>query len=272
MVGLLRVLSKHEKTDEVFSLEDECVRMKTEMFEKIRKDKDTSRIKLVPFWHYWYVLESWSAIGDRAKRKWKAKEKEKEKTSKITISEEISYEFKKNEEYKNKIMEVIEKNLGKPTREFVESFIDVYGYLFFKLYRNYSPTGEYNIDEFIKKVGNIEKIKSGSPTPTNNHFCSFCNSSEYKLEPISVKYMNLLMPSYNEFPNSHWNCSADGIDMICSLCQFIIIHHHLAFTKIHDGSEIFINAPSFKLMYELNKLVKEIYSSKGKSKSVRKIL
>jgi CRISPR-associated protein Cst1 len=58
------------------------------------------------------------------------------------------------------------------------------------------------------------------------------------------------------------------------LCSFLIIHHHLAFTPLSDGSEIFINAPSFKVMYYLNKFAREVFGalSAEEMRSKRNIL
>ncbi|MCX7589989.1 MAG: type I-B CRISPR-associated protein Cas8b1/Cst1, partial [Patescibacteria group bacterium] len=77
-----------------------------------------------------------------------------------------------------------------------------------------------------------------------------------KISKLNMVHNKLLGPS-EKFPNSYWNLEAGF--KICHLCTFILLHHHLALTKLSDGSEIFINAPSFKLMYELNKLVREVF-------------
>jgi CRISPR-associated protein Cst1 len=100
--------------------------------------------------------------------------------------------------------------------------------------------------------------------------CDFCGEGHYiklndndkikgflfKVESFD-RYHNINLGPSEKFPNAYWNnCTKMKI---CHLCTFILIHHHLSLTKLSDGSEIFINAPSFKLMYELNKLVKEIF-------------
>ncbi len=91
-----------------------------------------------------------------------------------------------------------------------------------------------------------------------------------KIKELDMVHNKLLGPS-DTFPNSYWNLNDKF--KICHLCSFILIHHHLAFTTLSDGSEIFINAPSFKVMYELNKLVKELFGSgRGDSKQKREIL
>ncbi len=90
-----------------------------------------------------------------------------------------------------------------------------------------------------------------------------------KISNLNMAHNRLLGPS-DKFPNAYWNLE-DKLK-ICHLCTFILIHHHLAFTKLSDGSEIFINAPSFNVMYELNKLVRELFGNQGDAKQKREIL
>ena len=72
-------------------------------------------------------------------------------------------------------------------------------------------------------------------------------------------------------PNAFWNNNknTNGLN-ICDTCSFLILHQHLAFTNLSDNTKIFINAPSFELMYELNKLIKEL--SKTDYKSTKELL
>jgi CRISPR-associated protein Cst1 len=72
-------------------------------------------------------------------------------------------------------------------------------------------------------------------------------------------------------PNAFWNNNknTNGLN-ICDTCSFLILHQHLAFTNLSDNTKIFINAPSFELMYELNKLIKEL--SKIDYKSTKELL
>jgi CRISPR-associated protein Cst1 len=84
-----------------------------------------------------------------------------------------------------------------------------------------------------------------------------------KISKFDLVHNKILGPSYNEFPNSFWGLNQTQSLKICHLCAFLLIHHHLSFTKLSDASRIFINSPSFKLMYELNLLVKSIYGQKN---------
>jgi CRISPR-associated protein Cst1 len=99
---------------------------------------------------------------------------------------------------------------------------------------------------------NKENIQPKSNDQTQKQKDDFFN----KIENLNMVHNKILGPS-DKFPNAYWNLNDKF--QICHLCTFILIHHHLAFTKLSDGSEIFINAPSFKIMYEMNRLVKEIF-------------
>lgn len=153
-----------------------------------------------------------------------------------------------------------------------------------QLYKNFlQPQQKETFSLFVKK---LDKLK-------RNGICHNCNNG-YNLDaneeqeinsfdPANAKFMNRIInfnmvqnselgPSEGEFPNGFWNLKQSI--QICHLCNFLLIHHHLALTKLSDYSEIFINAPSFQLMYELNRLVKEAYGSndKDEAKSKREIL
>ncbi|MEZ0360295.1 MAG: hypothetical protein ABWK04_00160, partial [Hydrogenobacter sp.] len=80
------------------------------------------------------------------------------------------------------------------------------------------------------------------------------------IRKFDARLNSILGPSKGEFPNSFWSCTASL--RVCDLCGYILIHHHLSLTKLQDGSEIFINAPSFKLMWHLNNYVRTLYGGK----------
>lgn len=102
--------------------------------------------------------------------------------------------------------------------------------------------------------------------------CSFCGKkfqgSKTALSFIDQSFGNLLM-STRTTPNFFWALEKDLF--CCPECEFILMCHHLAFTKLSDGSEIFINAASFKEMWYLNKFLNEVYAKNG-VKSKRELL
>jgi len=93
--------------------------------------------------------------------------------------------------------------------------------------------------------------------------CSFC-TSKVKVKKTDATFLNqafgnILLGSEKSFSNMYWSNSAS--DFVCQRCEFIIMCHHLAFTRLSDGSEIFINAPSFQVMYYLNKFAREVFGA-----------
>lgn len=182
------------------------------------------------------------------------------KNEKISLTDAIDRIFNSitNDE-KNKILYIYRKFVG---ALFSKTKSGVYQNFFHKSkYDNFENFLEFfDISHFL-----IEK--------NDSDVCSFCNNNLFKLIPIKTEYMSLIFPNYNEFPNSFWNNDQEKVTRICGLCNFILLHHHLALTKMPD-SQIFINAPSFKVMYELNKLVREVYGTDNyeESKSKREIL
>ena len=102
--------------------------------------------------------------------------------------------------------------------------------------------------------------------------CIFCanqiQTSKTKATFLNQAFGNILLGSERTFNNMYWNNISR--DFVCPKCEFIIMCHHLAFTRLSDGSEIFINAPSFKAMYYLNRFVRETYGSSDKQETREK--
>lgn len=153
------------------------------------------------------------------------------------------------------------------------------------MYRNFITTEDEKklFHVFVKALDNVEQ----------NAQCDFCNNGYFltntdyedinnkqssdkkfldRITNFNFVHNQDLGPAPEKFPNSYWN-NSQGI-RICHLCSFLEIHHHLAITKLTGLSHIFINAPSFRLMYDLNKLVKELYgnSTTNETKKIRDIL
>ncbi|TCW62207.1 type I-B CRISPR-associated protein Cas8b1/Cst1 [Treponema sp. J25] len=144
----------------------------------------------------------------------------------------------------------------KGKNQYYPNFIDVGGNQkevfkeFIAAFSDLNKTEQYNCELcesglLVKK----DNLDNGIDNDQKEKFFS-------KISTLNMAHNKILGPS-EKFPNSYWNFNS-GLK-ICHFCTFLLIHHHLAFTKLSDGSEIFINAPSFKLMYELNKLVRELF-------------
>lgn len=168
-----------------------------------------------------------------------------------------------------------EDKQGQSKREKLQEYFDTMGEFGYKLvrafnrlfmsnmpYQNLVQQGERK--EFINLLLNLFSITENRVV----NRCDFCgleravepdeNSKlEKRLFKFDLMHSSLLGPSAGEFPNSFWNNNASL--KICPICAYFIIHHHLALTQLGDGSEIFINAPSFQVMWYLNKYVRAIY-------------
>lgn len=277
VVGFLKVLAYNEEENNI----DKIVanKINEEDLEKILfKGKIINEI---PFWHYWYIQEG--VLKQPIKLKLKKNKNKNENENKIFIKYELTYNDKKKYNYdsEEKLKHEIYDNGNDNNKEFLE-FLYKYrkyvGTLFSKdcIYSNvYPPNKLWDLNYFITyfcKEKLFKKPKINEHNSNSIEKCSFCNSDKYELLPLDSKFMNMLMPSYGGFPNSFWNSKSNDIDKICTFCQFLLIHHHLAFTKLADGSEIFINAPSFKVMYELNKIVKEMFGKEATGNQKREIL
>ncbi len=152
-----------------------------------------------------------------------------------------------------------------------------------RLYPNYIQFSqkEFFINYYVPSLSKIE----------SSGYCSFCDGfflPSKEIENLRKKWKGkqdgfesfmeqrvkfqiihsrLLGASLGEMPNSFWNLNLSL--PICHLCSYLIIFHHLAFTRTSDG-EIFINAPDFRLMWYLNKFAREVVGREG-GKDVRKI-
>ncbi|MBF0607518.1 MAG: hypothetical protein HQL61_08230 [Magnetococcales bacterium] len=73
--------------------------------------------------------------------------------------------------------------------------------------------------------------------------------------------LNMMHGSYIggsfDFPNAFWNMKTSV--KLCPLCIYLVLHHHLPFIRTTSG-ELFINAPSFKIMWYINKIATEMMS------------
>lgn len=271
VVGFLRVLSNEQDTID-FNKDKLSVNLEDFIGQNSKCVKFDQEIKIeIPNWHYWYILEGMQENKkdieeDSNKKKNKTKEKKDEKVF-LEISVNSNNQKKvtfTEEELKKKIISVHDKE-EKESLEYLYSYRACVSKLFPKgmMYQNQYPPNKLKDFNYFLSYFSKDKIFN-SNSNKNKEKCLFCGSEKYELTPLDSKFMNLLMPSLSGFPNSFWNNDNNGIDSICSLCQFFLIHQHLAFTKLSDDSEIFINAPSFKVMYELNKLVKEIFGKSDK--------
>jgi len=147
-----------------------------------------------------------------------------------------------------------------------------------KRYPNYLQSGEESaFEDYSKNLSNIKEEGIACGICSRNFSIDFSqfNDKTKKIAEritsnIQVIHNSLIGPSKGEFPNSFWNLNYSI--SICPLCAYLIIHHHIPFESAQtQNGQIFINAPSFKIMWHLNKFVEQIFS-KSKGYQVRQIL
>jgi CRISPR-associated protein Cst1 len=153
-----------------------------------------------------------------------------------------------------------------------------------KKYPNYIQSGqkEFFKNYYIEALPRVEK--------NGNKKCSWCEGYFIPLELLKElekkfsgrdfsafmeqreKFQGIhfagLGAAITEVPNSFWNLNFSI--PICHLCSYLIIFNHLAFIKTSEG-EIFINAPDFKLIWDLNRFAENLLQ-KSKEYGIRKIL
>jgi len=152
-----------------------------------------------------------------------------------------------------------------------------------KRYPNYIQTRQKPFFEnhYIPALQNVEKNKHKKCSWCEGYFIPQDKLAELEktFEGDFSKFMKQrekfqgihfagLGAAITEIPNSFWNLNSSI--PICHLCSYFVIFNHLAFTKILE-EEIFINAPDFKLIWDLNKFAEEVLQ-KSKEYKIRKIL
>lgn len=265
VIGLLLVQQYARELDMVLLTNEGSFSLPSKYFENKLVDKINISRAIINLVNY--------IVSDAELTEWLSDDKENETTLKKSIKKKSSSKKK-------------ESNVVKYAR--FQEELGNFGYRFVRAgnklfasktpYQNLIQLSEWQSYEYSSFVNRIPEFI----TAKEFEKCKLCNQypivfdKESKLETRLAKlqstHLKGLGPSIGEFPNSFWNM--DQSIGICPLCSFLIIHHHLTFTRLSDNSEVFINAPSFKLMYELNMLAKEVYGNKNaiETKSKREIL
>lgn len=187
-----------------------------------------------------------------------------QKDGSVQIAKEVFAKLKVQERYfSDKLCEcLIIGNVSKTSKEKYINYIN--------------PSNKGDKDGFEYFVGELNNLTNEGTT------CALSNSTfSFKVESINrlnhkwkelgssergfekfiksiTKVSNRIsekLGGADSYPNGNW--AFRNSTFINPLFSFLIIHQHLSFTKLIDGTKIFINAPSFRLMYELNKMLSE---------------
>jgi len=283
VVGFLRVLEECGESVEGFLRDDGSVELELKVIERIFLDMSNKVYPLsqLSIWHWCFIEETYKwahqSIDEYIYSQLEKIKKGGQKTQilKSIIDKNLNFEnvFFDDEVnlVKAKVKEV-DKNvseeklwiMSKEISEIIKPKADFYkyrkaiGFLFSSggFYQNlFNPSQFKKINKFIEKFNYNQIFKAQNPPQLS---CTFCSDNKYETSPIDLQFMSYLFPA-TSFVNTYWNLNENSITQICSLCKFLIIHLHFSLLKLSDKSQIFINAPSFRLMWLLNNYAKEVY-------------
>jgi CRISPR-associated protein Cst1 len=194
--------------------------------------------------------------------------------NKLVSQEDLGNWLKQNEE---KYKEFVEKHFYANPEEGYK-YVRAWGHLFAsrKPFQNLVQLREWLNFQFFKLVESFATKDNDGDLR-----CSFCGRKnislnflenaralERRLIVFANPHIAELGTSIGEFPNSFWNNKSSIF--ICPFCVYLLIHHRFAFVSTSE-SELFINAPDFKLAWDLNKLSENLLA-KQREYGVKKIL
>ncbi len=294
VVGFLRVLDAMGEDVEGMLRKDGGVEVEREKFSKIFSERANKEkpLDILAIWHWYFIEETFKSyylsleefIFSQITKIPKGAQKSQIRDSilkanfkfdGVSFDEEIKLikeKFKgisedSSESELRRISEEIRKII-KPKEDFYK-YRKVIGFLFSSggYYQNlFNPSHFKKVEKFVEKFNYDEIFKQNS----NQTKCFFCTKGIYKVFPVDLQFMSYLFPA-PAFPNSYWNLQSHSAIGICTLCKFLIVHHHLSLINLPNNSQIFINAPSFKIMWYLNRYAREIYG-REKAERVEQIL
>jgi len=247
VIGLLKVLEDNKVNIETILKDDGTVEIEASLFQSDNNKRIPDILK--------FLIEEIVPKDDL--EEWLNREDEK---ANIT----------NKEKYKDRVDKL---GLG----EYGYKYIRAHGKLFAsnKPFQNLIQQNEWDSFKLIKLLNDIPKLENLD----NDIICAICNKNKVVIDnnddfskrfhKLQITHLKDLGASFGKFPNSFWVFNESLY--ICSLCSYLIIHHIFSILKLSDSSEIFINAPSFKLMYYLNKFASNIFSSNN-TKTKREIL
>lgn len=260
VVGFLRVVEECGEKAENFLKEDGSVEIEENIF---YTEKLNEKIEVPKSLKYLikYILK------DEDINQWKDKR-----------IKDLQDKLKKESSKKGKIDEIKEE-LENLNLSFMPEFYRSWGKLFGSKtpFQNLVQREEWNKLEFANLISKIPCFIKENVE--GKQICSLCGNYkvlnaagsklEERLSKLQITHLKELGASIGEFPNSFWfNLHST---YICFLCSYLILHYKESLTKLSDNSEIFINAPSFKVMWYLNKYAREIVE-KQKIKQVKEVL
>jgi len=246
VLGLLKVLKNSDEPIEAWLNDDGTVKLPMTIFDPIRIENMEIPKSIKAYVDY--------IVDEEEVQEWLVKEDKK----KISNKEKFA-SFK--EEMGN----------------FGYKFIRASGKLFGSKtpYQNLVQPSEWRSLEFsnlLLDIPNINKKDSDLKCDLCKNMPIVTTNAESNLEKRLVKLQSTHLPgigpSMGEFPNGFWNLNQSV--KICIFCAYLIMHHHLSLTRLTGSNNIFINVPSFKIMYHLNKFIEKTFGLSFKDDVAKK--
>ena len=179
---------------------------------------------------------------------------------------------------------------GRTNEEKYEEFKNIFGgdfgYKFVragnKLFASQTPfqnlvqLSEWQSFEFINLISKIPEIVNSNDREIvcgicGNYIVKIFNPEsklEKRLSKLQITHLKELGPSLGKFPNAFWQLNSSL--PLCLICVILILCHRESLISLSKDSKIFINAPSFEIMWHINKYVQTIYGKEAKT--VKEIL
>lgn len=123
-------------------------------------------------------------------------------------------------------------------------------------YKNWYHKENWGNPSKFANTFSLQKVFSRKQSSPES--CLFLGETRYATQPIDLRNLGWLFPTQSKFPNAFRGLHVEGTLRLSRPALTAILFHHFAFTRLSDGGEVFINAPSFQLMWHLNRLLKEI--------------
>ncbi|QWK12765.1 MAG: hypothetical protein KNN14_07925 [Aquificota bacterium] len=283
VIGFLKVVAKGEGeyyVEKEILQDDRSVKLYLEIFKNTENIGNKSIPKSIKYLAEFLIEDEIERIKKEVEKIKKLKEKRQEQRQEQT-DENKKKKGKKKEVNEKTAFEKFLENLGLDSNKIInnpENLSDeeklackfyFTGNILFSSdmpYQNLVQLNEWRNLEFS------ELISSMFIRNTTNLKCGLCGENiqeintnsklELRLTTFQHPHFPSLGPSINKFPNALWNLNNSL--KICFLCSYLLIHNHLAFISSEGNSQIFINAPSFKLMWYLNRFAERVISEGGK--------
>ncbi|MCX7607530.1 MAG: hypothetical protein N2170_09770, partial [Bacteroidia bacterium] len=90
--------------------------------------------------------------------------------------------------------------------------------------------------------------------------CPISGLRDFQLVEVEFRWLKWIFPTFSKFPNAFRHGSEKGTLLLSKPALYSLLFHHFALTSI-SKQQVFINAPSFEVMYHLNRFLRAAFGS-----------